>query len=197
MMADRAKMLEKPSVRQSPFFQKFTDELKAWTECYNKSWEKACRETAECFKKVEAFLVLPSNRTEMRQILIQSFLAVHPESINLSDVLGKPPGAVLGSERDMKAIMDRLTVNENLIRELLKVTSLLLVDDWFGTGSNMFAVQARIAALAGKEIALGCAVPGIAQDADWLNKHKARKAALMADMLRDAELPANHGQVAP
>jgi hypothetical protein len=193
MIPDLAKKLEKPKERETPFVQnymnqKYTNELKLWIECYNKTWKKACQELAECFQNVEAFLVLPSSRTEMRQILIQSFLTAHADAINLSDLIDKPPGAALGSIKDVKAIMDQLTVNENLVPELLKIKSLLLVDDWFGTGSTMFAVQARIAALSGKEVARECAVPGIAQDEDWLKKREARMATLGTALLRDAGL---------
>jgi hypothetical protein len=63
--------------------------------------------------------------------------------------------------RDVKAIMGKLTVNEVRAPNLQNLKSMLLVDDWFGTETTMFAVQARVAKLAGRPIALECAVPGI------------------------------------
>jgi hypothetical protein len=188
LVADRTKKLEKETLRQSPYFQHYVDELKAWTDCYNRTWKKACQEIAGCFNKVQAFLVLPSNRTGMRDALIQAFSTAHPDAMNLSDLLGKAPDAVFGNLRDVKAVMGKLIVNDARAPNLQNLKSMLLVDDWFGTGTTMFAVQARVAELAGRPIALECAVPGVAQDQEYIKKQKKDK-DLAAALLRDAGFP--------
>lgn len=174
MIADRIRKLETQSVRENTHLSKqYEFEVAAWTECYKKTWCAACTELAHCFKYVEAFLALPSNRAEVRGTIITSFSSVHPGSVDLSALLGKPEGVRLGCFGHVKSIMDQLIVNQSLLDTASKVEDLLLLDDWFGTGKTMFAVQAKIAALFGKELASQCAVPGVARDEDSIKEEQA------------------------
>lgn len=194
-MADLRARLGMPKIREDQHATaKFTFELDAWTKCYEKKWQTACQETAEMLKNVEAFLVLPSGRTEMRQTLINAFSTRHPNSANLSELLSKPPDVKFGAIKNEKHIKEQLIVNYEMVPRLATITKLLLVDDWFGTGATLFAVQALVAALSGKEIVTECAVPGISVDEQSLKKREANEAraeALLLAMRRDAEAPTN------
>jgi hypothetical protein len=133
---------------------------------------------AHCFKNVEAFLALPSNRADVRNTLIACFSSAHPGSIDLSAFLGKPEGTRFGCFDNVKSIMEQLVVNQSLLASVAKVTDLLLIDDWIGTGRTMFAVQAKLATLLGKDLASRCAVPGVARDEDSIKEDQAIESIL-------------------
>jgi hypothetical protein len=57
-----------------------------------------------------------------------------------------------------------MVVKSDAKQLLSKLNTLLLVDDWYGTGTTMFAVQFLLNSLTEKPLATECATPGIAQD---------------------------------
>jgi len=190
MIADRIKKLEAPSVRENPLLlKKYEMELAGWTECYQNTWHAACKELAHCFKNVGAFLALPSNRANVRNTLIACFSSVHPGSIDLSAFLGKPEGVRFGCFDDVKSIIEQLIVNQSLLDSVAKVSDLLLIDDWIGTGRTMFAVQAKLATLLGKDLASQCAVPGVARDEDSIKQNKAIE-SILAEIKHSAQIQA-------
>src|SRR5207244_941917 len=78
MIAARAKQLATGTVKQNKLLaDQYAKEMTTWTEIYETTWSTACAELAKCFENVEAFLALPSKRTEVRSTLIACFSKVH------------------------------------------------------------------------------------------------------------------------
>ena len=158
LIVDRKKKIQNIKNKEDQLIKKYTFQINKWEVCYNNHWAKACKELAQSFDDIQAFLVIPSKRNEMRNSLIKAFKESHPDAIDCSNSIVNISELNFGESKNADSVCSALKINSNVLDS---IKNLVFVDDWYGTGSTMFGTLKAIKNI-NKNISIEFAVAGAA-----------------------------------